>query len=89
MGLQVRSKVEEKSDPYNNLFLTNQCNEFLEVKIQERQSGKIAKDARMGDVANGLYDIPSMSLRTSLGYPTTGSGTHSTSRTAYFSTLPA
>ena len=42
----------------NNLFLTNQCNEFLDVRIEElRQSEKIAKEVSMDDLANGLYDL--------------------------------
>jgi hypothetical protein len=42
----------------NNLFLTNQCNEFLDVRVQElRQSEKIAKEVSLGDLASGLYDL--------------------------------
>ena len=42
----------------NNLFLTNQCNEFLDVRIEElRQSEKIAKEVSMDDLADGLRDL--------------------------------
>jgi len=45
----------------NNIFLTNQCNEFLDVRIQElRQSEKIAKEVSLDDLANGLYDLYSL-----------------------------
>ena len=46
---------------HNNLPLTNQCNEFLDVRITElRQSEKIAKEVSMGDLAYGLYDLYSL-----------------------------
>jgi hypothetical protein len=42
----------------NNLFLTNQCNEFLDVRIQElRQSEKIAKEVSMSDLGDGLHNL--------------------------------
>ena len=45
----------------NSLPLTNQCNEFLDVRVQElRQSEKIAKEVSMGDLAYGLYDLYSL-----------------------------
>jgi hypothetical protein len=45
----------------NNLFLTNQCNEFLDVRAAElRQSEKIAKDVSIEDLSNGLYDLYSL-----------------------------
>ena len=45
----------------NNLFLTNQCNEFLDVRVTElRQSEKIAKEVSMDNVASGLYDLYSL-----------------------------
>jgi hypothetical protein len=53
----------------NNLFLTNQCNEFLDVRAAElRQSEKIAKEVSMEDLANGLYDLYSLhELATTFG----------------------
>ena len=69
----------------NNLFLTNQCNELLDVGIQELcQSEKIVKDVKC--TTSPMSYIPSMSLRTSLDYPMTASGTRSTLCTAHFST---
>ena len=55
----------------DNLFLTNQCNELLDVRIQELcQSEKIVKDVRWtpSPMDSTTY-IPSMSLRTSLDSP--------------------
>ena len=41
-----------------SLPLTNQCNKFLDVRVQElRQSEKIAKEVSMGDLAYGLDDL--------------------------------
>jgi len=45
----------------NNIFLTNQCNEFVDVRTTElRQSEKIAKEVSADDLANGLYDLYSL-----------------------------
>ena len=45
----------------NNLFLTNQCNEFLDVRIEElRQSEKIAKEVSMDDLSDGLHRLYSL-----------------------------
>ena len=45
----------------NNLFLTNQCNEFLDVRILElRQSEKIAKEVSIDHLADGLYSLYSL-----------------------------
>ena len=45
----------------NNLFLTNQCNEFLDVRITElRQSEKIAREVSMENLANGLHELYSL-----------------------------
>jgi len=45
----------------SNLFLTNQCNEFLDVRVQElRQSEKIAQEVSMENLASGLYDLYSL-----------------------------
>ena len=42
----------------NSLFLTNQCNEFLDVRILElRQSEKVAKEVSMDNLAKGLQDV--------------------------------
>ena len=71
----------------NNLFLTNQCNELLDVGIQELcQSENIVKDVKYTtSPMDSTSYIPSMSLRTSLDYPVTASGTRSTLCTAHFS----
>ena len=72
----------------NNLFLSSQCIEFLDVSIEGmRQSEKTAQEVTMSDLFNGpTTSIPSMNLRTSLDYPTTGSGTRSTTCIAYYLT---
>lgn len=45
----------------NNLFLTNQCNEFLDVRIAElRQSEKIAQEVSREILGNCLYDLHSL-----------------------------
>ena len=45
----------------NNIFLTNQCNEFLDVRIQElRQSEKIAKDVSWDHLSDGLHSLHSL-----------------------------
>ena len=47
--------------PLNNLFLTNPCNEFLGVRIEElRQSKKISKEVSMHDAPNRLYGLYSL-----------------------------
>ena len=45
----------------NNLFLTNQCNEFLDVRIAElRQSEKIAQEVSMENLGKGIHDVHSL-----------------------------
>ena len=45
----------------NNLYLTNQCNEFLDVRMAElRQSEKIANEVTMENLTNGLFDLHSL-----------------------------
>ena len=45
----------------NNLPLTNQCNEFVDVRISElRQSEKIAKEVTMDDISSGLQALHSL-----------------------------
>ena len=45
----------------NNLFLTNQCNEFLDVRIAElRQSEKIAQEVSREILGDRLHDLYSL-----------------------------
>ena len=45
----------------NNIPLTNQCNEFVDVRTSElRQSEKIAKEVSMDDLSEGLYALYSL-----------------------------
>jgi hypothetical protein len=45
----------------NNLFLTNQCNEFLDVRMTElRQSEKIAQEVSIENLRKGLHDLYSL-----------------------------
>jgi hypothetical protein len=45
----------------NNIFLTNQCNEFLDVRVAElRQSEKIAQEVTLENLTSGLFDLFSL-----------------------------